>query len=169
MAALLGGGANGHFDVLVGGWAQGGVEQAGMSFDVDWPLGTDGVIGLGCLIRSTCEAWRATEQRRRVRFRGPGSRSSFAWTPASALRFRFPIGTGSDRSSGSMERVLRHLARRGIAACPAEALQLGTAISDVLLSRSVGLAADLIVAGDTIIPSCARPCRVASAGNCFST
>jgi nucleotide-binding universal stress UspA family protein len=50
-------------------------------------------------------------------------------------------------NSGSMERVLRHLARHGITACPAEAFQLGTAISDVLLSRSVDLAADLIVAG----------------------
>jgi nucleotide-binding universal stress UspA family protein len=50
-------------------------------------------------------------------------------------------------NSASMERVLRHLARHGIVACPAEALQSGTAISDVLLSRSVDLAADLIVAG----------------------
>jgi nucleotide-binding universal stress UspA family protein len=47
----------------------------------------------------------------------------------------------------SMERVVRHLARHGIAARPVQALHLGSAISDELLSRSVDLAADLIVAG----------------------
>jgi len=47
----------------------------------------------------------------------------------------------------SMERVVRHLARHGIAARAVQALHLGSAISDELLSRSVDLAADLIVAG----------------------
>jgi nucleotide-binding universal stress UspA family protein len=50
-------------------------------------------------------------------------------------------------NGGSMDRVLRHLSRHGITAHPVEALQSGVAISDVLLSRSVDLAADLIVAG----------------------
>lgn len=43
--------------------------------------------------------------------------------------------------------ILRHLARHGIAARADEALQVGSSVSDVLLSRSVDLAADLIVAG----------------------
>ncbi len=47
----------------------------------------------------------------------------------------------------SMERVLRHLARHGIAARAVQALHLGSAVSDELLSRSVDLSADLIVAG----------------------
>ena len=47
----------------------------------------------------------------------------------------------------SMERVVRHLARHGIAARAVQALHLGSAVSDELLSRSVDLAADLIVAG----------------------
>ena len=47
----------------------------------------------------------------------------------------------------SMERVVRHLARHGIAARAVQALHLGSNISDELLSRSVDLAADLIVAG----------------------
>jgi nucleotide-binding universal stress UspA family protein len=45
------------------------------------------------------------------------------------------------------ERIIRHLARHGIAARAEEALQVGTSASDVLLSRSADLAADLIVAG----------------------
>jgi nucleotide-binding universal stress UspA family protein len=52
-----------------------------------------------------------------------------------------------DPASGSMERAVRHLARHGITARPVEALNLGSAVSDELLSRSVDLAADLIVAG----------------------
>jgi nucleotide-binding universal stress UspA family protein len=52
-----------------------------------------------------------------------------------------------ETSGGSMDRVLHHLSRHGINARPVEALQSGVAISDVLLSRSVDLAADLIVAG----------------------
>jgi nucleotide-binding universal stress UspA family protein len=52
-----------------------------------------------------------------------------------------------NHGDASTERVVRHLARHGIAARVDEALQLGTPISDVLLSRSVDLAADLIVAG----------------------
>jgi nucleotide-binding universal stress UspA family protein len=47
----------------------------------------------------------------------------------------------------STERALRHLARHGITACAEEGLQVGSSIADVLLSRSVDLAADLIVAG----------------------
>jgi nucleotide-binding universal stress UspA family protein len=47
----------------------------------------------------------------------------------------------------STERVLQHLARHGIAARADQALQAGSSIADVLLSRSVDLAADLIVAG----------------------
>jgi nucleotide-binding universal stress UspA family protein len=50
-------------------------------------------------------------------------------------------------ANGSAERVVRHLARHAIAARAAEAIQLGTAIADELLSRSVDLAADLMVAG----------------------
>ena len=49
--------------------------------------------------------------------------------------------------STSMERIVRHLARHGIAARTAQALNIGSTISDELLSRSVDLAADLIVAG----------------------
>ncbi len=45
------------------------------------------------------------------------------------------------------DRILRHLARHGIPARPFVALQSGIAVSDVLLSRSVDLAADMIVAG----------------------
>jgi len=50
-------------------------------------------------------------------------------------------------NSLSMERIIRHLARHGIAAHTDEALQVGAAVSDVLLSRSVDLTVDLIVAG----------------------
>jgi nucleotide-binding universal stress UspA family protein len=52
-----------------------------------------------------------------------------------------------DSSHGSLERVLRHLARHGVAARPAEALNLGSTVADELLSRSVDLAADLMIAG----------------------
>jgi nucleotide-binding universal stress UspA family protein len=47
----------------------------------------------------------------------------------------------------SLERIVRHLLRHGIAAKPEETLQGGIAISDILLSRAADLAADLIVAG----------------------
>jgi nucleotide-binding universal stress UspA family protein len=47
----------------------------------------------------------------------------------------------------SMERLVRHLERHGIVARAVQALHSGSAISDELLSRSVDLAADLIVAG----------------------
>jgi nucleotide-binding universal stress UspA family protein len=47
----------------------------------------------------------------------------------------------------SMEPVVRHLARHGICTRAVQALHLGSAISDELLSRSVDLAADLSVAG----------------------
>jgi nucleotide-binding universal stress UspA family protein len=52
-----------------------------------------------------------------------------------------------NREIQSMERIVRHLARHGIAARIEERLQCGVSISDVLLSSSVDLAADLIVAG----------------------
>jgi nucleotide-binding universal stress UspA family protein len=52
-----------------------------------------------------------------------------------------------DHESASTERVLRHLARHGIAARADRQLQVGTSISDVLPSRSVDFSADLIVAG----------------------
>jgi nucleotide-binding universal stress UspA family protein len=51
------------------------------------------------------------------------------------------------QDSLSMERIVRHLARHGIAACVEEALQMDATVYDVLLSRSADLAADLIVAG----------------------
>jgi nucleotide-binding universal stress UspA family protein len=54
---------------------------------------------------------------------------------------------GLDPANGSMERALRHLARHGIAAQGAQALHLGSTIADELLSRSVDLSADLMVAG----------------------
>jgi nucleotide-binding universal stress UspA family protein len=52
-----------------------------------------------------------------------------------------------DPANGSTRRAVRHLARHGITARPTEALHLGGAISDELLSRTVDLAADLLVAG----------------------
>lgn len=52
-----------------------------------------------------------------------------------------------DRDTRSMERIVCHLARHGIAARIEERLQYGASISDVLLSSSVDLAADLMVAG----------------------
>jgi nucleotide-binding universal stress UspA family protein len=52
-----------------------------------------------------------------------------------------------NRDTQSMERIVCHLARHGIAARTEERLQYGVSISDVLLSSSVDLAADLIVAG----------------------
>ena len=59
------------------------------------------------------------------------------------------VGTEKDfeRNHLSIERMVRHLARYGVAARSAETLQGGIAISDVLLSRAADLAADLIVAG----------------------
>jgi nucleotide-binding universal stress UspA family protein len=56
-------------------------------------------------------------------------------------------GKHLNHDSLSTDRVLRHLARQGITARAQEALQMGTSVSDELLSRSVDLAADLIVAG----------------------
>jgi nucleotide-binding universal stress UspA family protein len=52
-----------------------------------------------------------------------------------------------ERDRPSMERVVRHLARHGIAARADETLRDGIAISDLLLSRAADLSADLIVAG----------------------
>jgi nucleotide-binding universal stress UspA family protein len=52
-----------------------------------------------------------------------------------------------DRSADSTERIVRHLGRHGIAARHSQALVLGGNVSDELLSRSVDLAADLLVAG----------------------
>jgi nucleotide-binding universal stress UspA family protein len=47
----------------------------------------------------------------------------------------------------SMERVICHLARHGVAARPDRVLHRGSPVSDVLLSRAADIAADLIVAG----------------------
>ncbi|HMD62654.1 MAG TPA: universal stress protein, partial [Stellaceae bacterium] len=47
----------------------------------------------------------------------------------------------------SIERIVRHLQRHGIATRVEETLQGDLRISDVLLSRAADLAADLIVAG----------------------
>ncbi len=52
-----------------------------------------------------------------------------------------------ERNRPSMERIVRHLARHGIAARTDETLRGSTAISDLLLSRAADLSADLIVAG----------------------
>jgi nucleotide-binding universal stress UspA family protein len=52
-----------------------------------------------------------------------------------------------DPNNGSTGPVVRHLARHGITARPTQALHLGGAISDELLSRTVDLSADLLVAG----------------------
>jgi nucleotide-binding universal stress UspA family protein len=52
-----------------------------------------------------------------------------------------------ERNHRSIERMVRHLARYGVAARSAETVQGGIAISDVLLSSAADLAADLIVAG----------------------
>jgi len=52
-----------------------------------------------------------------------------------------------ERDRPSMERIVRYLARHGIAARAEETLRAGTAISDLLLSRAADLSADLIVAG----------------------
>jgi nucleotide-binding universal stress UspA family protein len=52
-----------------------------------------------------------------------------------------------ERHRLSIERIVHHLQRHGIAAKPEETLQGDIAISDVLLSRAADLSADLIVAG----------------------
>jgi nucleotide-binding universal stress UspA family protein len=52
-----------------------------------------------------------------------------------------------NQDSRPTDLILRHLTRHGITARAVEALQVGASVSDVLLSRSVDLAADLIVAG----------------------
>lgn len=52
-----------------------------------------------------------------------------------------------DPGDMAMEGIVRHLARHGIAARAIQGLHPGASISDEILSRSVDLAADLIVAG----------------------
>jgi nucleotide-binding universal stress UspA family protein len=52
-----------------------------------------------------------------------------------------------DRDRPSIERIVRHLARHGIAARPEETVRGDIPIGDVLLSRAADLDADLIVAG----------------------
>jgi nucleotide-binding universal stress UspA family protein len=54
---------------------------------------------------------------------------------------------GWERDRPAVERIVEHLARHGIAALPDRLLSLGSPASDVLLSRAVDLAADLIVTG----------------------
>jgi nucleotide-binding universal stress UspA family protein len=94
---------------------------------------------------------------RRVLVAWDGSREA-----ARALNDALPLIQGADsvtlvtvrtrvkdlnHNSLSMDPIVRHLARHGVDARLDEVLQLGTPIADVLLSRSVDLAADLIVAG----------------------
>ena len=69
----------------------------------------------------------------------------------------------------SMERVVRHLERHGIAARAVQSLHLGSAISDELLSRSVASRPTRSLREPTIIPNYARLCSVVSAEDCFST
>jgi nucleotide-binding universal stress UspA family protein len=52
-----------------------------------------------------------------------------------------------ERDRPAVERIVEHLARHGIAARSDRLLNAGSPASDVLLSRAVDLAADLIVAG----------------------
>jgi nucleotide-binding universal stress UspA family protein len=52
-----------------------------------------------------------------------------------------------NRTPQSTERIVRHLARHGITARIEERLQYGASVSDVLLSSTVDLAVDMIVAG----------------------
>jgi len=52
-----------------------------------------------------------------------------------------------DRARPRLERVVRHLQRHGVKAKPEQTLRGGIAISDVLLSRTADLGADMIVAG----------------------
>jgi nucleotide-binding universal stress UspA family protein len=52
-----------------------------------------------------------------------------------------------DRDRPRLERIVSHLARRGIKAQPEESPRGGIPISDVLLSRAADLGADMIVAG----------------------
>jgi nucleotide-binding universal stress UspA family protein len=52
-----------------------------------------------------------------------------------------------DENRASLDRIVCHLLRHGIAACGEETVQADLRISDVLLSRAADLSADLIVAG----------------------
>ena len=52
-----------------------------------------------------------------------------------------------DRDRPSLERIVRHLARHGIAAQPEESLHPAISVRDALLSRAADLGADMIVAG----------------------
>ncbi len=54
---------------------------------------------------------------------------------------------GVERDRSATERIIRHLARHGIAAHVDQRLQSDTAISDWLLSRAMDFYVDLIVAG----------------------
>lgn len=52
-----------------------------------------------------------------------------------------------ERDRLPMQRIIRHLARHGIAASADETLRGGVPISDLLLSRAADLSADMVVAG----------------------
>jgi len=52
-----------------------------------------------------------------------------------------------EESRPSLERIVRHLARHGIAAQPEESVRGDLAVSDVLLSRAADLDVDMLVAG----------------------
>ena len=52
-----------------------------------------------------------------------------------------------ERRRASLDRIVAHLQRHGLAARHEESVQAGIAVSDVLLSRASDLGADLIIAG----------------------
>jgi nucleotide-binding universal stress UspA family protein len=52
-----------------------------------------------------------------------------------------------ERLHRSLERIVRHLERHGLAARAEEDVKTGMTVSDALLSRAIDLDADLIVAG----------------------
>jgi nucleotide-binding universal stress UspA family protein len=101
--------------------------------------GTFGAIGRRALIAwdGTREAVRAVNDALPLLANAEAATVTFVGAQQAAL----------DRQRPSLERIVRHLQRHGIAAKAEEALQGGIAISDVLLSRAADLDADLIVAG----------------------
>ena len=66
---------------------------------------------------------------------------------AATVLFVGPREREFERQRQSLDRVVRHLQRHGIAAQAEETVRGEIAISDVLLSRAMDLGADLIVAG----------------------
>jgi nucleotide-binding universal stress UspA family protein len=74
----------------------------------------------------------------------------------------------SPRGCPPIERVIRHLARHGIAARSEKLTRGDIGVCDILLSRSADFGADLIVAGAYIIPRSARRSSAVSAASCSS-